>query len=254
MYEISRIWRFLAAALCFFAFGAGGLLLTLVLFPAVNLFVADEKKRQHVAQLMIRWSFRVFVTMMTASRAMDLKVEGAEILEGDAGCLVIANHPTLIDYVLIASLLPKCVCIVKHAMWHNPFARGAISAAGYIDNSDTLDMLEKCAGVLQSGNVLLIFPEGTRTTPGKNILLKRGAAQVAVRTRSDLRIIQISCTPPYLNKQEKWYQVPRQKPFFLVRVMEKVKIDKFIEDATSEAAAARMLTEYLAKAMVPETV
>ncbi len=254
MDAISRVWRFFAAALCFFSFGAGGLLLNFVIFPAVNLLTGDEERRQMIAQAIIRRSFRFFVGMMQVLGAMNLKVEGTEILEEDAGCIVVANHPTLIDYVLLAALLPRCVCIVKHAMWRNPFARGAISAAGYIDNSDTSDMLANCASVLQSGHVLLIFPEGTRTSPGKDLQLKRGAAQVAVRARADVRIVQISCKPPYLNKQEKWYRVPRQKPFFLVRVMEKVSINKFVEDAPSDAAAARKLNEYLTKALLPKTV
>jgi len=254
MYAINRAWRFFAAALCFFSFGAGGLLLNFVLFPAVNLLARDAEKRQMIAQSIIKRSFRFFVGMMQVLGAMKLKVEGIELLEDDAGCIVVANHPTLIDYVLLAALLPRCICIVKHAMWSNPFARGAISAAGYIDNSDTSDMLARCASVLQNGHVLLIFPEGTRTTPGKDLQLKRGAAQVAVRARSDVRIVQICCTPPYLNKQEKWYRVPRQKPFFLVRVMEKVSINEFLEDAPSDAAAARKLTEYLTRALVPKTV
>jgi len=92
------------------------------------------------------------------------------------------------------------------------------------------------------------------STCSASLQLKRGAAQVAVRARSDVRIVQICCTPPYLNKQEKWYRVPRQKPFFLVRVMEKVSINEFLEDAPSDAAAARKLTEYLTRALVPKTV
>ena len=254
MGKINRCWRFVATALCFSIFGLGGLALSLLVLPTINLFVRDLEKRQETAQRVIRRSFRVFVALMKGLGVMDLQVEGVDALERESGCIVVANHPTLIDYVLLAALLPRCVCIVKHAMWRNPFVKGVIAAAGYLDNTDPEAMLARCAAVLQSGNILLVFPEGTRTVPGGKIQLKRGAAQVAVRTRSDMRVVWISCTPPYLHKQESWLRVPQQKPFFLVRTMEKVKIQGFIEEAPSEAAAARRVTDYLSGVLLGEAV
>ncbi|MCL4123280.1 UNVERIFIED_CONTAM: hypothetical protein GTU68_060962 [Idotea baltica] len=140
---------------------------------------------------------------MHYSRAIRYQFDGAELLKEDKSCLIIANHPSLIDYVLIASQLPQCDCIVKAALWHNPFIRGIVRAAGYIPNREPEAFLEECSDKLNSGNVLLVFPEGTRTTPGIKSKLQRGAAQIAVRSESDLRIIHVTVTPSFLTKEAK---------------------------------------------------
>ncbi len=253
MRQLNRLWRLCGTAFSFFAFGVGGLCLTFLWFPLVTLFVRDDNRRIEIAQVTIRQTFRLFVNLMRWLGALDVVVEGEEALKEDRGCIIISNHPSLIDYVLITSLLPRCSCIVKRSMWKNPFARGAVTAAGYIPNADTSDMLSKCDRTLKSGNVLLVFPEGTRTVPGQPLNLKRGAAHIAVRTHREIRILHIQCNPSILGKHEKWYKVPNEKPIFLVQVKEKVSIQKFVEGCPSDAIAARHLTEYLSQKLLPET-
>ena len=45
--------------------------------------------------------------------------------------------------------------------------------------------------------------------------LQRGAANIAVRCSSDLRIVTIKCSEQMLNKESQWYDVPSVKPVFL---------------------------------------
>lgn len=252
--RLNWFWRLFATAFSFATFAVGGLLLTFVWFPLVNLLISDQKRKQSIAQATIRMSFKLFVTLMVVLRVIELRVEGVGILQAEKGSIIVANHPTLIDYVLIASLLPKCCCIVKRSMWDDPFARGAISAAGYIPNIDVLNIIPSCQMVLDEGNVLLIFPEGTRTVPGQPITLKRGAANIAVRTQSDLRIVHIHCNPTTLTKGEKWYEIPATKPKILVQVREKVNISQFVIGESSDAIVARHLTEYLLEKLIPEKI
>ena len=254
MLQLNRFWRFCVTAFSFFAFGAGGLCLTVLWFPLVSLFTREKSRRKMIAQVTIRQAFRLFISMMRWLGALDVVVEGREELQNDKGCIIVANHPSLIDYVLVTSLLPQCDCIVKESMWKNLFARGSVAAAGYIPNTDTGDMLTRCDKTLKSGNVLLIFPEGTRTVPGQPLNLKRGAAHIAVRTHCKIRIVHIQCNPSILGKHEKWYKVPHEKPIFLVQVKEKVSIQKFVEGCPPAAIAARHLTEYLSQKLVPKVV
>lgn len=76
--------------------------------------------------------------------------------------------------------------------------------------------------------------------------LQRGAANIAVRCASDLRIVTIGCSEHLLDKQSKWYDVPPDRPFFTVEVHGRVEINKFY-DATSQepALAARQLNRHL---------
>jgi hypothetical protein len=82
--------------------------------------------------------------------------------------------------------------------------------------------------------------------------LQRGAAQIAIRTRRDLRVIHITVTPSFLTKEKKWYQVPKTKPLFLVEVKDKVEVAPFIEQTSNATLAARKLNQHLANTIFPK--
>lgn len=134
---LGQIWRILATGFCFFVFGTGGLLLSFIVIPIIYLISCPIKsiEREWRVQKTIQFSFNLFCNLMKYSGAINYKIIGADTLKGDTGCLIIANHPSLIDYVLIASQLERCDCIVKSAIWHNPFMKHIVKAAGYIPMS-----------------------------------------------------------------------------------------------------------------------
>jgi 1-acyl-sn-glycerol-3-phosphate acyltransferase len=88
--------------------------------------------------------------------------QGAEKL-GRPGQMIIANHPSLIDVVLLIGLVRNANCVVKQSLWQNPFTRSPVRCRQYISNDGSVDMLDNAAGALRGGQTLIIFPEGTRT-------------------------------------------------------------------------------------------
>ncbi|WP_333853148.1 lysophospholipid acyltransferase family protein [Leclercia sp.] len=243
---LSRGWRLVMTGLCFVLFGAGGLLLSLVWFNLLNLVQRDRARRRRLARRSIAASFRAFLTVTRTLGVLDYRFDHLEVLRQERGCLVVANHPTLIDYVLIASVMPETDCLVKSALLRNPFLCGAIRAADYLINSEADTLLSACQQRLAQGDTLLIFPEGTRTQVGKAITLQRGAANIAVRCGSDLRVVLIHCSEHLLDKHSRWYDIPPNKPFFTVDVRERVNIDDFYDAAVHEPAlAARQLNRHL---------
>ena len=248
---VNRLWRLVGTAISFGSFGLGALGLSLIWFPLLWLFCRQALVRQRRAQAAIRCCFRLFLRLMSALGVMSYRIDGAERLQQDEGCLLVANHPSLLDYVLLASVLPRCDCIVKQALWRNPFVAGVVRAAGYLPNVAPERLLPLCEQQLTGGGTLLIFPEGTRTTPGQPMQLQRGAANIAVRCQADLRLAHIICQPTTLTKQESWYHIPARKPHFHVVISEKVAVDPFLVDAPTPAVAARRLTDFLTNALMP---
>lgn len=246
----NKIWRIFATGFCFFLFGMGALALTFIVFPLLTYSSQNTKKRELKVQKIIQRSFYFFCETMRMTRAIDYKFIGADKLKDDRNCLIVANHPSLIDYVLIASRLGQCDCLVKEAIWHNPFMKGVVKSAGYIPNKDPENLIEDCSERLNDGNVLLIFPEGTRTTPGKISSLQRGAAQIAIKTETDLRVVQITVTPSFLTKEKKWYQVPDSLPFFHIEVKDKIAIEAFVDKEQSPSMAVRKLNKHLSKVLL----
>ncbi|MGF1695605.1 1-acyl-sn-glycerol-3-phosphate acyltransferase [Vibrio lamellibrachiae] len=252
--KLNQYWRVFATGLCFSIFGIGGLFLSFVFIPLIHLFNRDSSQQQLHVQHLIQQSFDLFCRLMKFTGAIDYQIVGAENLADDKHCLIIANHPSLIDYVLIASQLKQCDCLVKSAIWSNMFMKHVVKAAGYIPNEAPEDLVEQCQQKFDQGNVLLVFPEGTRTRSNEETKLQRGAAQIAVRTGRDMRIIHISVTPSFLTKEKKWYQVPKTKPFFHVEIKGKVEVEPFIEQTSNATLAARKLNKYLATAIFPKNI
>jgi len=240
------LWRLLMTGLCFALFGAGGLLLSLVWFNLLLIFQRDRAKRRTLARRSISASFRLFLTIARGIGVLDYRIQNLEALRADKGCLVVANHPTLIDYVLLASVMPETDCLVKSALLRNPFVSGVIRAADYLINRDADTLLNASQQRLAQGETLLIFPEGTRTRVGEAISLQRGAANIAVRCQCDLRVVLIHCSEHLLDKQSRWYDIPPNKPLFTVEVCDRVNIHDFYDASQQEPAlAARQLNRHL---------
>jgi 1-acyl-sn-glycerol-3-phosphate acyltransferase len=231
---------------CFALFGVGGLLLSLVWFNLLLIVQRDRVKRRRLARRSIAASFRFFMNVMRLTGVLDYRIDNLEALRSERGCLVIANHPTLIDYVILASVMPETDCLVKSALLRNPFVSGVIRAADYLINSEADTLLAASQRRLAQGDTLLIFPEGTRTRVGEAMTLQRGAANIAVRCGSDLRVVVIHCSEHLLDKKSRWYDVPPRKPFFTVDVRERVNIHDFYDATEQEPAlAARQLNRHL---------
>jgi 1-acyl-sn-glycerol-3-phosphate acyltransferase len=245
-------WRLVATGLCFVTFGVGGLLMWALVFPALFLFVRGPSRRALLARLIIHRTFRFFVNLMRRLGVLTYEAHGLERLNRP-GLLILANHPSLIDVVFLISFTPRADCVIKAALLRNPFARGAVLAAGFISNSEGPPMLNDCIASVQSGSHLIIFPEGTRSVPSEPLKLQRGAANVAVRGRIPITPVVITCNPATLTKGEPWWRVPARRPHFRLEVREDLPTEQIIAGQGSDVLAARRLTAYLTDYFTSET-
>ncbi len=121
--RLDHAWRVLATGLSFALFGVGGLFLRVIVFPLLVLCIRAPEARQRAARATIRASFRAFVAIMRGLGVLRYEVRGLDKLER-RGQLILANHPTLIDTVFLIAFVPNADCIVKGALWNNPFTAG----------------------------------------------------------------------------------------------------------------------------------
>ena len=133
--RLDRLWRMTMTGFCFALFGLGGLLLSLVWFNLLLLVQRDRAKRRQLARRSISASFRLFLAVVRGVGVLDYRFNNLDVLRAERGCLVIANHPSLLDYVFLASVMNETDCLVKSALLRNPFVSGVIRAADYLINS-----------------------------------------------------------------------------------------------------------------------
>lgn len=249
---LGRCWRVCATGLCFAAFGVGGLLLRVLVFPLLNVLVRERARRVACARDIIRLTFRAFVGMMRGLGVLRYEIVGLEKLDR-GGLLILANHPTLIDTVFLMAFVKGADCIVKSALWNNPFTRGPVRAAGYISNEGGAQMVEDCIASLRAGSNLIIFPEGTRTPACGTVSLKRGAANIAIRGARPVTPVLIGCQPPTLGKGDKWWRVPERHVQFRIEVRDDIDVASFSAGGTTEVMAVRQLTDHLQRFFTEES-
>ena len=235
-------WRVFAKTLSFALFGIGALLLSLLVFPAVRLLVHPRWRFRRALRRTVSASFWLFVWVMRLLGLIRVRIQSPERLRAARGVIVAANHPSLIDVVILIAHLPQADCIVKTQLWSNPFVRGVVGSL-YIPNSlDFEDTVAACAASLAEGNSLVVFPEGTRTASDSAPRLKRGSARLALRLGCDIQPVLIQASDPRgLRKGDPLFSYTRAGPMcFAVQPLEPIPISSFL--GQEPARAARFLT------------
>lgn len=231
-------WRLFGTGLSFAVFGLFGLVLGLLALPFLRLLPGRPQQRQARARATIAWCFRCFIGLMRTLGVITYEITGGERL-GRPGQLIVANHPSLIDVVFLIGFTPGTNCVVKHALWRNLFVRDVVSAARYISNRTTGEMIREASAVLEQGQSLIMFPEGTRTRPGQPMHFHRGAANVAVKSARTVTPVYIRVRPTTLTKAEQWYQVPPGRPHWRLKVGDDLELPALRREDDAPAASRR---------------
>jgi 1-acyl-sn-glycerol-3-phosphate acyltransferase len=242
---LDRGWRLFGTGLSFACFGLGGVLLSLSLFPLIRLTSPNRATTRRRVQRAMHYVMRLFVLQMKLLGVMRCEVEGAERLL-QPGRLVVANHPSLIDVVLLIALMPEADCIVKQALWRNPFLRWPVAWADYVPNHDSGDLVETAAAHLRAGRSMIVFPEGTRSVPGQPLAMQRGAARIALAATAEILPVTIHCDPPMLTKGVPWYWIPPRAPRWRLVVGEPLRAGEYAVPGVPESLRARHLTRHFA--------
>ena len=241
--KLGYLWRLLATGFSFFSFGVGGLLLWVFVFPVLSLLPGTPGQKVSRGQKIVCYSFYLFIGLMHRLGVMTYDIVGLDKLNRP-GQLIIANHPTLVDIVFLISRIKQASCIVKASLWQNPFMRGPIVNAGYISNGDPEHMIVECVAWLRSGGSMIIFPEGTRSLPGKPYRFQRGAAAIALQANTLVTPVTLTCHPSTLTKAERWYQIPERRFHLTLQVGEDIALDEFV-CISPKSIAVRRFTQYL---------
>jgi len=241
--RIDYAWRLLATGFSFALFGAGSVLLWVILFPLAHPFLGHGSTKKRRARRMMHEVFRFYVAVMRGLGLLTCEARGVAALNRP-GRVVVSNHPSLLDVVLLISMVRNATCIVKPALYNNPVMRAPIRAMRYLYAADAEALVQRCVEELREGSTLIIFPEGTRTPAGLSRPFQRGAANIALAAGAPILPVYIHCSPPTLGKHEKWYHIPPSRVCY--RFHCGAEIDPRRHGGNGERShAARRLTRYL---------
>lgn len=223
-------------------FGVGAVILAVFVFPFIRLFTLRRKDFGVVARAYVSHTFRVFLGFLNLLHVSIRKVENEDDYRNIHSKIIIANHPSLLDFVYIMSLVPNSTCIVRGGLTKTPL-RGVIKQA-YITNTTTFeDMCLECKKLTDMGCNVIIFPEGTRTPRhGKNNY-KKGAARIALYCGCDVQPVFIGGSDKYgLGKHDPLWSYNHVEPYLYdFKKLPVISIDEYKD--LSEPIAAKRLTD-----------
>lgn len=191
--------------------GLGALAVICLLWLPFALILNPLLPRQsglRLGRLAIRLGFRAYLAFLETVCACNFDLSDLDRLQDEAPLILVANHPSLLDAVMILSRFPNAVCVMKAALLDNILFGSAARLARYIRNNAPLEMILSAREELQAGAHLVIFAEGTRTRhfpldpcmPTTGLIA--GRAQVPVQT------LLIEFSTPYLGKDWPLFRRP----------------------------------------------
>ena len=170
------------------------LLYFVMLFVTIILYPFDKKRKVAHAQC-FWWSDAVFAM----NPYWDLRVSGLENIDRKKTYVIVSNHQSLADIVVIYQTKMQFKWVSKESLFKVPFVGWSLSLAKHIkllrgEFSSIKQVYREAASWLRSGMSVLFFPEGTRSTTGQLGNFQNGAFKLAIKEHLPILPIAISGT------------------------------------------------------------
>lgn len=218
---IRRAWQLACFYLLLLGLGLASLVWSLI--AALMLPVVPQQRAQAIGRHVVASSYRVFWNLAAGFGLMEVDSQALDRLNDDAtGLVVVANHPSMVDAMLIIARLQRGVCIMKGDLMRNVFLGAGARIARYIPNDSPRTMLRHAIANLREGAQLVMFPEGTRTEAGGVLNhFRPGVTAIAHKAGVPIQTVFIETDSPYLRKGWPIWRVPPFPMAFRLRLGER---------------------------------
>ncbi len=165
-------------------------------------------RRRRRSQAIISGLFRGLLYLGNRSGIVQSDLSELDALVDRGPLVVVANHPCLLDAMLIVSRLPAAVCIMKSQLCRHPLLGVGSWLAGYVPNGSPTQLVRQSVRALAEGSQLVVFPEGTRTHGRPMADMKGAFATIAVRAACPVVMVAIDADSDYATKGWPLWRLP----------------------------------------------
>lgn len=168
----------------------------------------------------IAWVYRAAWATGRKTGILRTDLTALDALRDERGLIVVANHPSMLDAMMLVSRLPRSACVMKAKLMNNPFLGPGARLARYMPNDLPRAMIRAAVTDLKQGGQLVLFPEGTRTAGGAGTLnsLLPGFTLIAKMAEVPIQTVLIDSASPYLTKGWPVWRLPPLPIVFSVRL------------------------------------
>ena len=190
-------WQYLKQISCVFSFFAIGLAVSPFCGLLWRCFGDDIPPA--VGQRLIRGLFKGWLQVSSRIGIFDIRFPEAEKLRNLRATVLAPNHPSLIDAVILLSIVPNTVCIMRANLIESPFLGGAARLAGFVPT--IRDPPHPPRHRKDSGRRKFANLSGGHSHGGSGYqFFKHGFALIAKKTGAPIQTIFIEREGRYLSK------------------------------------------------------
>jgi 1-acyl-sn-glycerol-3-phosphate acyltransferase len=170
-------------------------------------------------------------------------------------CIMVANHPSLLDFIVLLRDLPNAVCLYKSQSLDNPVLSSFVQVGGYIEGMDgtasaSKRIISSCCERLTEGHHVVFFPEGTRSESATTVRKFRTTAfHAAIKCRVPVQPVAIFCQPLILGKGQRWTEVARHRNTMTIRYLPVMHIEDLPETEQTATGLSRAVREEILSAL-----
>ena len=178
--------------------GIGCVLVSAVAFPLT--LVVRARAGAWLGRRLESYGFRAYLFGLVVLGIARFDIKALDALRNAGPLIIAANHPGLLDALMVISRLPNVVCVLKASLLRNVLWGAGSRLARYIPNDWFIGSVNLAVEELHNGSQLLLFPEGTRTESGPLNEFRPGAAYVSYRSGVPIQTIFIEQDSNFLGK------------------------------------------------------
>ena len=194
---LSRLFKLvdLVVTLLLWSYFTVGFVVFFAPFYGVATLLASDRARafQRLNHYFYRGFFRL--CRLTMPR---LKMRIDPALADVRSAVIVCNHVSYIDPLLMISLFARHTTIVKARLFHIPIFGWMLRMSGYLSAESQgslaehmVEQMERMPDFLSDGGNLFVFPEGTRSRDGTLGAFNSGAFKIAKLCRAPLAVVRI---------------------------------------------------------------
>jgi 1-acyl-sn-glycerol-3-phosphate acyltransferase len=208
--------------------------------------IVPKRRGTAVGRAAIAKGYRYVWVTAEACGMMRIDASALDPLRFEPGGLIIAaNHPTMLDALVLVAQLPRGVCIMKADLMRNVFLGAGARLARYICDDSPRRMVRGAVACLRESGQLVMFPEGTRTVERPINRFRPGIALIARRAQVPIQAVIIETDTPYLRKGWPIWRVPA----FPIRI--RVRLGERFAPEGDHPALLEKLERYFVRELAP---
>ncbi|MEO6975983.1 MAG: 1-acyl-sn-glycerol-3-phosphate acyltransferase, partial [Gallionella sp.] len=129
---LRHLYEYIALIVGYATLGVVCLLWTLIAFPLG--VVLPGHRGIWLGRRVATFGFRAYLLTVHILGGARFDIGSLDSLREDEPLIIVANHPGLLDALMVVSRLPNVVCVIKGSLFDSPLWGAGARLAGYIRN------------------------------------------------------------------------------------------------------------------------